>query len=101
MWTLLASNYLLPLLLGKETQTEQEEEEIQAKIEILRNVVSGLNDLTTDQNRLATAQIINTYTSRIRMLRKDEKKDKVQQSLGLAVLQWERENTLLALEKKK
>ncbi|MEK4059966.1 MULTISPECIES: Na+/H+ antiporter [unclassified Paenibacillus] len=100
LWTLLASNYLLPLLLGKETQTEQEEEEIQAKIEILRNVVSGLNDLTTDQNRLATAQIINTYTSRIRMLRKDEKKDKVQQSLGLAVLQWERENTLLALEKK-
>ncbi|GIO28938.1 MULTISPECIES: Na+/H+ antiporter [Paenibacillus] len=100
LWTLLASNYLLPLLLGKETQTEQEEEEIQAKIEILRNVVTGLNELTTDQNRLATAQIINTYTSRIRTLRKDETKDKVQRSLGLSVLKWERENTLLALKKK-
>ncbi|GIP26474.1 Na+/H+ antiporter [Paenibacillus sp. J23TS9] len=100
LWTLLASNYLLPLVLGKETQTEQEEEEIQAKIEILRNVVNGLNELTTDQNRLATAQLINTYTSRIRTLRKDEKKDKVQRSLGLSVLKWERENTLLALKNK-
>ncbi|MFB8377743.1 Na+/H+ antiporter [Paenibacillus taichungensis] len=100
LWTLLASNYLLPLLLGKETQTEQEEDEIQAKIEILRNVVTGLNELTTDQNRLATAQIINTYTSRIRTLKKDEKKDKAQRSLGLSVLKWERENTLYALEKK-
>ncbi|MDR9855474.1 Na+/H+ antiporter [Paenibacillus sp. VCA1] len=100
LWTLLASNYLLPLLLGKETQTEQEEEEIQAKIEILRNVVAGLNELTTDQNRLATVQIINTYTSRIRTLRKDEKNDTVQRSLGLSVLKWERENTLLALKKK-
>ncbi|CAM3132651.1 Na+/H+ antiporter [Paenibacillus taichungensis] len=100
LWTLLASNYLLPLLLGKETQTEQEEDEIQAKIEILRNVVTGLNELITDQNRLATAQIINTYTSRIRTLKKDEKKDKAQRSLGLSVLKWERENTLHALEKK-
>ncbi|UPK41478.1 Na+/H+ antiporter [Paenibacillus pabuli] len=100
LWTLLASNYLLPLLLGKETQTEQEEDEIQAKIEILRNVVTGLNELTTDQNRFATAHIINMYTSRIRTLRKDEKKDKVQWSLGLSILKWEREHTLLALEKK-
>ncbi|WP_405152639.1 Na+/H+ antiporter [Paenibacillus sp. FSL K6-0108] len=100
LWTLLASNYLLPLLLGKETQTEQEEDEIQAKIEILRNVVTGLNELTTDQNRFATAHIINMYTSRIRTLRKDEKKDKVERSLGLSILKWEREHTLLALEKK-
>ncbi|OAX48316.1 Na+/H+ antiporter [Paenibacillus sp. AD87] len=100
LWTLLASNYLLPLLLGKETQTEQEEDEIQAKIEILRNVVTGLNELTTNQNRLATAHIINMYTSRIRTLRKDEKKDQTQRSLGLSVMKWERENTLLALEKK-
>ncbi|WP_068618006.1 Na+/H+ antiporter [Paenibacillus tuaregi] len=100
LWTLLASNYLLPLLLGKETRTEQEEEETQAKIEILTNVVTGLNELTTDQNRLAAAQIINTYTSRIRTLRKDENNDKAQRSLGLSVLKWERENTLLALKRK-
>ncbi|MEC0240110.1 Na+/H+ antiporter [Paenibacillus dokdonensis] len=100
LWTLLASNYLLPLVLGKEPQTEQEEEEIQAKIEVLRNVVTGLNELTTDQNRLAAAQLINTYTSRMRTLRKDEKKDKVQRTLGLSILKWERENTLLALKNK-
>ncbi|OPG95640.1 hypothetical protein B2I21_19845 [Chryseobacterium mucoviscidosis] len=63
-------------------------------------MVTGLNELTTDQNRLATAQIINTYTSRIRTLKKDENKNKAQRSLGLSVLKWERENTLLALEKK-
>lgn len=100
VWTLLASNYLLPLLLGKETQTEQEEEEVQAKIEILRNVVNGLNELTTDQNRLAIAQIINTYTSRIKSLRKEEQNDKVQRALGLSILKWERENTLHAVQKK-
>ncbi|QSF43757.1 Na+/H+ antiporter [Paenibacillus tianjinensis] len=100
LWTLLASNYLLPLLLGKEPATAQEEEEVQAKIEILRNVVAGLNDLTTDQNRLAAVQLINTYTSRIRTLRKDDRSDNMQRALGLSVLQWERENTLLALERK-
>ncbi|OZB92387.1 Na+/H+ antiporter [Paenibacillus sp. XY044] len=100
LWTLLASNYLLPLILGKETQTEQEEEETQAKIEILKNVVNGLNDLTTEQNRLATAQIINTYTSRIKSLRKDEKKDNEQRAVGLSILKWERENTLHSLQKK-
>ena len=101
LWTLLASNYLLPLLLGKETATEQEEEDTQAKIEILRNVVTGLNDQTTDQNRMATALIIDTYTSRIRALRRDDRRDNDNQyALGLSVLKWERENTLLALERK-
>ncbi|WP_342562177.1 Na+/H+ antiporter [Paenibacillus sp. FSL R7-0345] len=100
LWTLLASNYLLPLLLGAETVSVQDEEETQAKIEILRNVVAGLNDLSTEQNRLASVQIINTYTSRIRMLRKSDRKDELERSLGLSVLNWERENTLQVLERK-
>jgi CPA1 family monovalent cation:H+ antiporter len=100
LWTLLISNYLLPLLLGKEGQTEQEEEETQAKIEILRNVVTGLNELITDQNRLATVQIINSYISRIRTFKKDENEDDVQRSLRLSALKWERENTLCAIKKK-
>jgi CPA1 family monovalent cation:H+ antiporter len=100
LWTLLASNYLLPLLLGKEPATEQEEDEAQAKIEILRNVVTGLNDLTTEQNRLAAAQLINSYTSRIRTLRKDDKSNDIERDLGLSALKWERENTLLALERR-
>ncbi|MBY3620933.1 Na+/H+ antiporter [Acinetobacter sp. CUI P1] len=100
LWTLLISNYLLPLLLGKEGQPEQEEEEIQAKVEILRNVVTGLNEQITEQNRLATAQLINTYSSRIRTLKKDDSDDHVQRSLVLSTLKWERENTLLAVEKK-
>lgn len=100
LWTLLASNYLLPLLLGAETETAQEEEETQAKIEILQGVITGLNELSTEQNRLASVQIISAYTSRIRMLRKDDRKDEVQRTLGLSVMKWERENTLLALEHK-
>lgn len=100
LWTLLASNYLLPLLLGAEAVSVQDEEETQAKIEILRNVVAGLNDLSTEQNRLASARIISTYTSRIRMLRKDDSRDELQRSLGLSVLKWERESTLLALERR-
>jgi len=99
LWTLLFSNFLLPLLITKESKTEQEEEEIQAKIEILKNVVTGLNEMTTDQNRLAAAHIINTYTSRIRSLRKDDNEDKVQRFLGISAFKWERENTLLMLKK--
>ncbi|MBY0011866.1 Na+/H+ antiporter [Paenibacillus typhae] len=98
LWTLLASNYLLPLLLGAEAEMAQKEEETQAKIEILQSVVTGLNELSTEQNRLASVQIINAYTSRISMLRKNDRKDEVQRSLGLSVMKWERENTLLALE---
>ncbi|WHY16860.1 Na+/H+ antiporter [Paenibacillus sp. G2S3] len=100
LWTLLISNYLLPLLLGKEGQPVQEEEEIQAKVDILRNVVTGLNEQITEQNRLATAQLINTYSSRIRTLKKDENEDHIKRSLVLSTLKWERENTLLAVEKK-
>ncbi|CAM4464780.1 Na+/H+ antiporter [Paenibacillus typhae] len=99
LWTLLASNYLLPLLLGTEAEAAQEEE-TQAKIEILQSVVTGLNELSTEQNRLASVQIINAYTSRIRMLRKDDRKYEVQRALGLSVMKWERESTLLAVERK-
>ncbi|WNS46409.1 Na+/H+ antiporter [Paenibacillus sp. MMS20-IR301] len=98
LWTLLASNYLLPLLLGKENEAEHNAEEIEAKIEILRNVIAGLNDQATDQSKMALSHLISTYTSRIRMLKKNEAAEETERMLGVTALKWQREYTLAAMK---
>ncbi|MEK3686448.1 Na+/H+ antiporter [Paenibacillus sp. FSL R10-2736] len=100
LWTLLASNYLLPLLLGKENEAEHNAEEVEAKIEILRNVVSGLNDQATDHSRMALSHLISTYTSRIRMLKKNEAAEEMERELGVTTLKWQREYTLTAMKQR-
>lgn len=100
LWTLLASNYLLPLLLGKENEAEHNAEEVEAKIEILRNVVSSLNDQATDQSRMALSHLISTYTSRIRMLKKNEDAEEMERMLGVTTLKWQREYTLTAMKQR-
>ncbi|AIQ57476.1 Na+/H+ antiporter [Paenibacillus borealis] len=99
-WTLLASNYLLPLLLGKENEAEHNAEEIEAKIEILRNVVAGLNDQATDDSRMALSHLISTYTSRIRMLKKNEAAEEMERILGVTSLKWQREYTLTVMKQR-
>jgi Na+/H+ antiporter len=100
IWTLLGANYLLPLLIGKESAEEHDEDEAQAKIELLRNVVAGLNEQITDDNKFAVRHIINTYTSRIRSLQQREYTNTAARSLGIAALEWERERTQLAVSAK-
>lgn len=100
IWTLLASNYLLPLLLGKENEAEHNAEEVEAKIEILRNVVAGLNDQATDDSRMALSHLISTYTSRIRMLKKNEAAEEMERILGVTTLKWQREYTLTVMKQR-
>ncbi|WP_238654795.1 Na+/H+ antiporter [Paenibacillus piscarius] len=98
LWTLLASNFLLPLLIGTDSEEEHQEEEAEAKIEILRKVVAGLNEQATDQSRLALSHLTGTYNARIRLLKKNEEAEELERLLGVTALKWQREYTLLALK---
>ncbi|WP_340022428.1 Na+/H+ antiporter [Paenibacillus sp. FSL K6-1096] len=100
LWTLLASNFLLPLLLGTENEAEQQAEEVEAKIEILRKVVAGLNEQATDQSRMALSHLTGTYNARIRLLKKNEEAEELERLLGVTALKWQREYTLLALKQR-
>ncbi|KWX72484.1 sodium:proton antiporter [Paenibacillus riograndensis] len=98
LWTLLAANYLLPLLIKKEADSENDESHIE--IEILRNVVIALSEQTNDENRAAISKIINTYNSRIRKLKKEEAADRFQSPLIIQTLKWQREDILQAIQNK-
>ncbi|WP_339313404.1 Na+/H+ antiporter [Paenibacillus sp. FSL M7-0896] len=98
LWTLLASNFLLPLLLGSDHEAEHDAEEAEAKIEILRSVVAGLNEQATDQSRLALNHLTGIYNARIRLLKKNEDAEEMERKLGVTALKWQREYTMLALK---
>ncbi|KWX82871.1 hypothetical protein AMQ83_32365 [Paenibacillus riograndensis] len=97
-WTLLAANYLLPLLIKNEADSENDESHIE--IEILRNVVIALSEQTNDKNTPAINKIINTYNSRIRKLKKEEAADRFQSPLIIQTLKWQREDLLQAIQNK-
>ena len=101
LWTLLASNFLLPLLLGSDHEAEHNAEEAEAKIEILRSVVAGLNEQATDQSRLALNHLTGIYNARIRMLKKNDDAEEMERKLGVTALKWQREYTMLALKQHK
>ncbi|WP_341347059.1 Na+/H+ antiporter [Paenibacillus sp. FSL K6-1217] len=100
LWTLLASNFLLPLLLDSDHEAEHNAEEAEAKIEILRNVVAGLQEQATDQSqsRMALNHLTGTYNARIRMLKKNEEAEEMERKLGVTAFKWQREYTMLALK---
>lgn len=100
IWTLLGANYLLPLLVGTETAEEQGEDEAQAKIDILRNVVAGLNEQITDKNKLAVGLIMDTYKSRIQKLQNNTQTQSKERALGIVMLKWEKKRTLIAISTK-
>lgn len=100
LWTLLASNYLLPLLIGDDVEAAQINDETPIEMEILRNVVIALSEQTNDDNRAAIGRIINTYHARIRKLKKDEAAERLQRPLLIDTLKWQRESTLLAIKNK-
>ncbi|MEK4043944.1 Na+/H+ antiporter [Paenibacillus sp. FSL H8-0048] len=100
LWTLLASNFLLPLLLGSAHEAEHNAEEAEAKIEILRNVVAGLQEQATDQSqsRMALNHLTGTYNARIRLLKKNDDAEEMERKLGVTALKWQREYIMQALK---
>lgn len=96
--TLLAANFLLPLLIGKDKSSEQNTDETKAKIEILRNVIAGLYEQASEENRLALGEVTYTYAARIQALGRHEEIERNTRKWIISCLQWERERTMLAIE---
>lgn len=96
--TLLLTNFLLPVIIGEESETRRDSEEKEAKIEILRKVITGLHEQATDENKLALQMVIRAYFNRIQMLDKQEIGGENQRRWWIACVEWERERTLQAID---
>ena len=70
--TLLLANFLLPVLAPKEeaeTDEEEVEELMRAKIEIMRTVIERLMADSTEENDRETKIVVSSYNNRIRTIR--------------------------------
>ncbi|OWA33473.1 Na+/H+ antiporter [Saccharibacillus sp. O16] len=91
LWTLLAANYLLPLLIDDEVSSENED--TQAELEILRNVVVLLNEQTTAENASAVKLVTHQYNQRIVKLKQAELMEQSQRKLMIRTIEWQKEYT--------
>jgi len=89
IWTLLAANYLLPLLIDGEEQSEHED--VQAEMDILRNVVIALNDQASAENAAAMKLVAHSYNQRILKLKQTELLEESQRKLMIRTVEWQKE----------
>lgn len=89
LWTLLAANYLLPLLIDGEEQNENED--VQAEMDILRNVVVSLNDQANAENASAMKLVAHSYNQRILKLKQTELLEESQRKLMIRTIEWQKE----------
>ncbi|OWR30170.1 Na+/H+ antiporter [Saccharibacillus sp. O23] len=89
LWTLLAANYLLPLLIDGEEQSEHED--AQAEMDILRNVVIALNDQANAENASAIKLVAHSYNQRILKLKQAELLEESQRKLMIRTVEWQKE----------
>ncbi|MGN6715718.1 Na+/H+ antiporter [Anaerocolumna jejuensis] len=99
--SLLIANFILPLLLKKESTEEVSSEEREACLEIIQNVIRQLNELETEENRFNIGRLTRNLALRAEEIRnKNYKKTslKEEQKLRREVLSWEIEYTRSLLE---
>lgn len=89
LWTLLAANYLLPLLIHNEETPENED--VQAELEILRGVVVALNDQANTENGTAVKIVAHMYNQRIFKLKQTSQLGESPQTLMIQTLKWQKE----------
>ena len=99
--TLLLANFAIPLLVGKKisvNEAQSKEDEREAKIEILRNVIEDLVRHQNAKDRRATAAVIRSYNERIDRIKTNEcEEDPAKTQLRLQVIHWERDYVEKAL----
>lgn len=93
--SLLIANFILPLLLEKETSTLAVETEV--CIEIVNNVITQLNNQITEKNKKAVSRVIRDYYQRKSDLQRKQGGNpfdsKEELSLKKMIYEWERQNT--------
>lgn len=95
--SLLITNFMLPLVVKQESgKAVNKEEEDQAYLEILHDVVKQLSAMTTNENKQAVHIITREYISRISNIRNKQvistSQKKKEQEYQSQILNWEKEN---------
>lgn len=99
--SLFITNFILPLVVGQNTQTDKEARETAAYLEILNRVVKKLGDRITETNRIAAWTVIKQYKNRIETLHNKpyiEYDKKLKQQWDKQALEWEMECVTALLE---
>lgn len=99
--SLFITNFILPLIVGQNTQTDKEARETAAYLEILNKVVKKLGDRVTEINRMAALTVIRQYKNRIETLQRRpyiEYDRKLKQKWEKQTLEWEKECIIMLLE---
>lgn len=99
--SLFITNFILPLVVGQNTQTDKEAQETAAYLEILNKVIKKLGDRVTETNRMAAWTVIRQYKSRIQTLQNKpyiEYDRKLKQQWEEQALKWELECVTTLLE---
>lgn len=99
--SLLITNFILPLFVGRNSEETQSAEEQAACSEIIKGVISRLNSEATDENRLATEIVIRSYTKRSTAGRGGDSRHEetqIEKELRKQIFLWEKENTTSLLE---
>lgn len=94
--SLLITNFILPLVVKKDANKAfNKEEEDQAYLEILHNVVKQLSSMTTNENKQAIHSITREYMNRISNIRNKQtltaSQKKKEFDLQTQIFQWEKE----------
>lgn len=101
--TLLLATFVVPLLAPKQKQEKDDRirEETACNIEILRNVIEGLNASQTPETRRATRTVIHSYNERITRIKETHGiENESNANLRLQALQWEKEYIEKLIEEK-
>ena len=91
--TMLAANYLLPLLIRSEPYDDREE--TKTCIHILQNVIQELRRQEGEVEKLAMERVIREYMIRINQLREKlagQGREQADDELHLALLKWQKED---------
>ncbi|MBP5313488.1 MAG: sodium:proton antiporter [Eggerthellaceae bacterium] len=96
MLTLLISTFVVPLIAPRKKQTSERQMakiEMEARIEILRNVISDLALAETPENSHAVATVMKSYEDRIGVLEgpRGHAKDRLAPDLRRQAIKWERD----------
>lgn len=96
LFTLVLANFLLPALApAQKKHYEDSEEEAQASVQILRNVIDRLNAETNQKNALAVQTVVASYSKRVDMfLRHADMETESTNKLRLEVIRHQEEYVL-------
>ncbi|MDR2084200.1 MAG: Na+/H+ antiporter [Bacteroidales bacterium] len=96
--SLIITNFILPVVVGKSDKSTKEIKENEACIEILCNVVDALEKSATKENEIAERMILSRYKHRIQNLRYTHTDKNKEKMLRNEAREWEKQNTILLIE---